>query len=347
MEDPITDEYGFLEANPLSTLPEYYKAWDDFVGNLPLYNLEGTVAKQVEELPLLSTDNLTTLQEWKRAYAVLSLISHSYLAEKGSGNHRLPSQLAVPWWRTAERLGLPPVLTHAAVDLYNWEKIDPHGPFSLENIKVLFTMTGSGDEAWFYKIMIVIEYIGAKLIRLIRDKSKDFSSMAGLIREMTAVLKRMYEYNTPRYFFSVLRKYLNGWHEGEGLYYEGVDKITKLRGGSAAQSTLFQLLDKYLGVEHTGDRGFLVEMQLYMPEAHRKLLFETETIRGQLVEEDYPGYNECLSELRKFRATHMHQAKTYIKDQIEKDIVAKGTGGTDFMVMLKDLIIETSQAQKK
>lgn len=39
----------------------------------------------------------------------------------------LPRCLAVPYWEVSQRLGLPPILTHADGVLANWKKKDPEG----------------------------------------------------------------------------------------------------------------------------------------------------------------------------------------------------------------------------
>lgn len=39
----------------------------------------------------------------------------------------LPRTLAVPFWEVSQRLGLPPILTHADAVLSNWRKKDPEG----------------------------------------------------------------------------------------------------------------------------------------------------------------------------------------------------------------------------
>lgn len=37
----------------------------------------------------------------------------------------LPHTVAVPYWEVSQRLGLPPILTHADAVLANWKKKDP------------------------------------------------------------------------------------------------------------------------------------------------------------------------------------------------------------------------------
>lgn len=39
----------------------------------------------------------------------------------------LPQNLAIPYWEVSQRLGLPPILTHADSVLANWKKKDVQG----------------------------------------------------------------------------------------------------------------------------------------------------------------------------------------------------------------------------
>lgn len=39
----------------------------------------------------------------------------------------LPQNVAIPYWEVSQRLGLPPILTHADMVLANWRKKDPLG----------------------------------------------------------------------------------------------------------------------------------------------------------------------------------------------------------------------------
>lgn len=44
----------------------------------------------------------------------------------------IPEPLAVPWQAISDVLDIPPVLTYASNDLWNWKLIDNNGPYTLE-----------------------------------------------------------------------------------------------------------------------------------------------------------------------------------------------------------------------
>jgi indoleamine 2,3-dioxygenase len=81
LEDYGITSNGFLPNEPpLERLPDpYYAPWEDLVGSLPTSLAQQTFRRQVDELPVLSTDRLTTEPEWRRAYVVMAFLAHAYI----------------------------------------------------------------------------------------------------------------------------------------------------------------------------------------------------------------------------------------------------------------------------
>lgn len=81
---------------------------------------------------MLEADLLAGLAEQQRAFLVLCLLSHGYVWGKHEPVlENLPSCLAIPWTKVAEKLGLRPVTCHAAVILWNWKLLEPDAPWDL------------------------------------------------------------------------------------------------------------------------------------------------------------------------------------------------------------------------
>lgn len=100
-------------------------------------------------------------------------------------------------------------------------------------------------------------------MQLVRDNEvteliQELEDIRGIIEELVAVLRRMFEKCDPYVFYWKVRPYLAGWENmaeaglPNGVRYEGVDngEYKKLAGGSAAQSSLIHTLDIAFGVEH-------------------------------------------------------------------------------------------------
>ncbi|KAF9196951.1 hypothetical protein BGZ50_004538 [Haplosporangium sp. Z 11] len=228
---PVT---GFLPAEePLEVLPDpYFAPWEETFRHFNGLLLASRIRQRVKEV--------------------------------------LPASLAVPWQKVADMLEIQPVLTHAAVVMWNWRLLYKDGPRDLDNLGTLATLSGSSDESWFYLVTTAIEATGAPVldkilrsIQLVRDDNlteliQELHGIRGIIEELVAVLRRMFEKCDPYVFYWKVRPYLAGWENmaeaglPNGVRYEGVDngEYKKLAGGSAAQSSLIHALDIAFGVEH-------------------------------------------------------------------------------------------------
>ena len=113
-------------------------------------------------------------------------------------------------------------------------------------------------------------------------------------------------------------------------------------------------------LNHSNDslRHYLNEMRDYMPPKHRKFIssLENNSMIKNLIKDSSKlknQYNDCLEEIRIFRAMHLEYAGTYIhkQSQIKNPFgrggsTITGTGGTPFMAYLKKHRDETEQQKK-
>lgn len=355
---------GFLpKEEPLRRLPEKYVEWENIVQDLVELNEKKETRNVLDTLPLLDVSDLEDERELRRAYLILSLFAHSYIWVSGEKNPAtiLPANLAVPWDIVSNKLGIRPMLTHAALDLYNWKLKDPNGDIELDNLEILHTMTGTKDEEWFYLVMTAIEKAGAEAMETFismnkkiainddyckEDTIRDFRKIERIVYNITQILNRMYENCTSKVFYNQLRPFLSGWTDKDlfpkGLEYENVGTF-RYNGGSAAQSSLIQVFDTALGVEHKDPHGkeFLLKMRDYMPKKHNEFLQfmqEYSLIRWyvQVTDDDdvTKAYNDCIEYLARFRNAHIRMVHHYILVHVDNDNDVKGTGGTDLVDFL-------------
>lgn len=148
----ISPNNGFLPDNPpLSVLPEQYSELNDIFINLSSYVKDSGLINKVSNLPTYSFDNSDNNINQK-AYAMYCLITHAWLWHHKPSNvpQTIPKQLSIPWCQVSKNQGIVPVLTHAAVDMYNWKLIDNEGDITLDNLRTCSTITGTIDEEWFF-----------------------------------------------------------------------------------------------------------------------------------------------------------------------------------------------------
>jgi indoleamine 2,3-dioxygenase len=217
-------------------------------------------------------------------------------------------------------------------------------------------VTGTKDEEWFYLISVALESRGGPIIRELLQcmeaahAGQDIAMVQSLqqttlnIQRIGQLLERMYERCDPQTYYHDVRPFLAGTKGmaasglPNGVYFDyGNDQGEWLQysGGSNGQSSLIQLLDIALGVDHyaTGERGrssdqgirnkangYMQDMRNYMPGRHREFLAyveKTTDIRGYATglgasEAVRSAYKETVTALSKFRDIHIQIVTRYI-----------------------------------
>ena len=369
----ISQETGFLPEKPaLSSLSPYFSEWEKVVGQLSDLLRDKQLRDAVHKLPVLefSERTLHSIEEWRRALIILSGLFQGYLWQEGEAGlpSKMPSILAVPFNNVSQKIGVPPVLTHASTVLYNWHLKDPEKPISLENLCAVVNHTGTEDESWLFMATISVELETVPAINamweglaareegnnvmLIRSLAIIESTIAG----MQLALNRMYEKCNPTTFYATVRPYLAGTKGLDafpnGIVYEGVDtKPQQYYGGSGAQSAPVKAIDIFLGVHHDGmELEYLNALLDYIPLKHRQFLqylSKQPSLRQYVIdsnqEELIKQFNATVEAFAKYRSDHIILVTRYIVNQkahtvnINASLKAKGTGGTHFMKFLKSV----------
>ena len=314
-------------------------------------------------------------KEINLAMSHLSFIAHAYIWGGAKPNSVLPEVVSKPWVQISNYIGRPPILSYASYCLDNWYKIDKNEPISLDNVALINNFLGGVDEDWFVTIHVCIEdaatdaIIAADNLSKLNEDNKvsEFSSelrkIIQSLRRVNEIFSKMPDKCDPYIYYHRVRPYIFGTKDNpdlkKGLIYENQfdNKPQFFRGETGAQSSIIPFLDGALGIEHTNDnlRPYLNEMRDYMPPSHRKMIERVEerskakiyiNKSKKLVKE----YNDCLEEIRRFRAQHLEYAASYIhkQSQIKNPFgtggsTIRGTGGTPFMKYLKKHRDETGK----
>lgn len=275
---------GFLPAEaPLARIPDsYYEPWETLARDLPRLLREGKLRSAVEDLPILDCSRLGPEPEWRRAYIILTFFTHAYVWGGEAPSERLPPQVAVPVLAVSDHLDLPPAVTYAAANLWNFRTTgapqDGASFSDLESLDCLLSFTGTPDESWFYMISVAMECEGGEIIptmlsameRILplgANGAAEYAAVTAALEQLMAcirrvgrVLNRMHERCEPDVFYHAIRPFLAGSKNMQaaglprGVFYErggGEGEWLRLRGGSNGQSSLIQFFDVVLGVEHT------------------------------------------------------------------------------------------------
>ncbi|KIX04971.1 uncharacterized protein Z518_05843 [Rhinocladiella mackenziei CBS 650.93] len=357
----ISSKNGFLpETTPLRRLDDpYYTPWEAIIGHLPELVANEQARSKIDDLPILETTNLKLDAEWQRAYVILGFLTHAYIWEGDCPSEIVPPQLTCPFLSVSEYVGLPPTATYATLSLWNYDVKTPScGLAEPENLSSLHTLTGTKDEEWFYLISTAVEAKGSSLIlgmlrciqAVVENDSRTILSCLDAtttgINDLGIILGRMHEHCDPQIFYHKVRPLLAGSKGmaaaglARGVFYDegnGQGQWRQYSGGSNAQSSLIQVLDIFLGVDHhaTGGseaspgiaskntpraNGFILEMRKYMPRAHREFLAHVSQMSNVREYISLPSveagirqaYNNAVAALVNFRSIHLQIVARYI-----------------------------------
>ncbi|XP_040010393.1 indoleamine 2,3-dioxygenase 1 [Xiphias gladius] len=335
----VSEELGFILPEPLKELPPYYQPWMDIALQVPELVHSHVLRSRINKMPMLSSDFLQKHLELRLAHLALSVMTMGYVWQEGENDtvEILPCNLAVPYWEVSQRLGLPPILTHADGVLANWKKKDPEGPFDMENLELLISLPGGDSVRGFFMVTLLVELAAVPALRRIptvingvrcgdtENVARALEDISQSLQDMTDALKLMHVYVEPSVFYGIMRIYLSGWKDNpsmpKGLVYEGVQtEAMEYSGGSAAQSSLLHCFDELLGVKHEGKSGaFLTRMRNYMPPAHKRLIQDISLqpslrsfVQKQASERLNQAFHLCVTKLLAFRSYHINVVSRFI-----------------------------------
>ena len=365
---------GFLGQNdPLKTFSTNSSSLgrlENIAREIPKLLLTGSLQNSLKTLSsndLCIDEVLDDPGQLNLAMNYLSFIAHAYMWGDQEPNEFLPAAIAAPWVKAATILERPPILSYASYCLENWYRINSKDPISLENVALITNFLGGVDEDWFVTIHVCIEDAAREAIKAAKmisslDASSDQNDLVkglSLIKDsmeaVNEIFKRMPEKCDPYIYYHRVRPFIFGTKDNpdlpNGLIYEGEfnNQPQFYRGETGAQSSIIPSLDGALQIEHTNDnlRHYLNEMREYMPKPHRQFIGELEAnsqVRSLIKDsrDASQRYNDCLEEIRAFRALHLEYAGTYIhkQSQIKNPFgtggsTITGTGGTPFMNYLR------------
>ena len=354
----------------------------EIANELPKLLLTNNVQNKINKLKVneLSIDILLKNKSEKEinlAMSHLSFIAHAFMWGGNKPEKILPEVISKPCVKVSKYLGRPPILSYASYCLDNWYKVNQKEPISLDNVALINNFLGGVDEDWFVTIHVCIEDAAGdaidaayKLSRLnesnnVDDFNTNLKKILMSLKNVNNIFSKMPEKCDPYIYYHRVRPYIFGTkdnpHLKKGLIYENQfnNKPQFYRGETGAQSSIIPFLDGALGIYHSNDnlRHYLNEMRDYMPPKHRKMIEDVEkrSKAKDLISQSKKlmnVYNNCLEEIRKFRAMHLEYAATYIHKQAQVrntfgtgGSTIRGTGGTPFMKYLKKHRDET-QKQK-
>ena len=332
-------------------------------------------------MPLLPTHELCNNPPvLLRARQVLTFVLHFYIhsiPKPSPTAIHIPPSLSIPLRAVSDRLGLPPICTYSDTICYNYSV--PGSADRLEDFSIHSTFSSTPDEVHFYRTQAMIEYRGARAMPLMKSiiSAVDASclgpvpthldQLTKVVDELTEILANVRTDCDPAVFYNQIRV----WFPGGRVIYDiedGESVEEEWMGSSAAQSSIIQALDAFLGIEPLTHRpqekydvqpsdgskmAFLARMRLYLPVDHRAFLEELSRFGQQMrtfifehpdweqAAETMEAYNRVIDAMRRFRSGHIRVVALYVTTQQRKGEKSAGTGGTSGVPFLKSIRDQT------
>ena len=349
---------GFLPAHdPVSHFPANspFSALDEIGRDLPSLVEDPGFRDYARELKIPEWPDGRSgeegLPELHLYYVRVGFLASAYINQVSQPRATvLPRNLAVPLCKVCALLRRPPILSYDGYALYNWKRFKLDGPIALGNIDTIQNFVHMYDEHWFILVHVEIEAIAARILAAIEKSAEALragdrdtvttalSEIAAAIQQQNAVLRRLPEKMDPALYHRTFRPYIRFF---ENVVYEGVTGAPmNFRGETGAQSSIMPSLIAFMKIPHRASvlTSHLAEMRRFMPEPHRQVIADIESLPSPRDLADPRAYNDVLDGMAAFRETHYKWAQEYINQWTDDP---RGTGGTPYMEWLKQLIDET------
>lgn len=373
----VSEKWGFLpRETPLWDFSSQFGKLDEILKRAIYFQKDGTKGlvaygklgeTVLKELPLYDVTKITNtrlMEALRRDYQNLAAtyllepvdLNYQATGEFGLGRDHLPENIAVPLCHLAEKLQIRPWLEYSSHVLLNWQKIDPDGEMTPENLTSPRDFIGSRDEFWFKIIHVHMERNSGKLVRSAyqifrtceNKKRSEFdsaiASLVDILSQLNIDMERMWEGLNPKNF-NHFRSYLLGSYKSsvfpKGIEYKGVWKEPKFfRGSSAANDSMIPMVDNILEItEEMPDNhltAILREFREYRPINHIQFVQWTEDKAKELGIKKFALENNesallylaCLDQIGEFRERHIRFVKEYIV-KMNKEPVATGGSPID------------------
>ncbi|KAJ1980815.1 hypothetical protein H4R35_000963 [Dimargaris xerosporica] len=379
----VTTARGFLpQQDPLATLPPKFDALNQLLEQMPVElpnGKPGLLAKGelgdavMRELPLYDMDGVHDPELLMALFRDYTFLASAYLLEPcdilyretgeyGLGRPVLPKHIAMPLEAVAARIGAKPFMEYAqSYALYNFRRLNPDLPHTVDNLKPIRLFAGSDSEAGFILVHIAMVAHSGRLVdnalRALQsvekaDQAQFQTAMRGYrdaMRDILDVMETMWQHSRTSEYL-VFRTFIMGSKNQpmfpNGITFEGTPPESNprfYRGESGANDSIVPTTDNLLQLTSRMPSNPLTQtlrdFRSYRPQNHRAFVSFVEQTAKQLNvrafafndAESNALYLENLDLVRGFRHKHWLFTKEYIIKYSNHPVA---TGGSPIVTWL-------------
>ena len=151
--------HGFLiDPDPVADLrqietglePDHAEIVQELSDAMPVLVGERQLRSQLEQLPVSVMSSAIESGDGRileRLFQIYAHAANAYVwSDQEAPAHQIPAGVAVPLVELARVLGRPPILAYASTSLSNFERIDPDGDLSVDNLRCIQELIGTQDD---------------------------------------------------------------------------------------------------------------------------------------------------------------------------------------------------------
>lgn len=370
----VSEEFGFLpNKKPITKLPNKYIILQDLyesIGKMLSSNryqqyVDSRLSIIEEYYGNINEFDLESEEVLNLLHSCIGFINVAYVrgnqgVSTQKSQPKIPKILSLIWMYISDLIGRKPMIDYADLVLYNYGthcESEDDLDNDIHNFYIQKGFSNIIDEEWFFKIHLFIEWHGRKFVSSVLNCQKIMDNelipngnhIYELVSHLEEIYKfqnniakeyfpKMYENCNPFIFFNRVRYYLKSF---ENVEYESFG-IKNYAGPTGAQSSLFNLMDIFLGIPSpSGPLGKQVEeFGKCIPLEHQKFLkYQKQRVslrkfiqQRAIIEDVTPLvriYNHLVDGIYKIRVSHIKFVEDYIFANLPESVrnTMKGTGG--------------------
>ncbi|MFF0869910.1 hypothetical protein ACFYUV_49715 [Nonomuraea sp. NPDC003560] len=343
-----------------------YDVIHNLAKNAPQLLRAGDLGEEIARLPIIEAPvPADELELFKMAYSFLVqayVWEPIHLDQSGLPRTTVPMQLAKPLISISAELDEPPTYLYSDHTIRNSRLIDSGKPAILENLKSVYTFSGTSDENQFVVVHTAYEQVGLpavrKAISLMTQSHLDLSdgldAIAATIEQMRHEFLKVKDVVSPKIFQSNIRLYLMGWRNNlPSIRFEGARiNASELRGETGSGSALLPFFDRFMSIMHDVEQADENEnlqtywdFDKYRPKWHRSTLewvAASTRIREKALQSPHcrRSYNRVVEQVARLREAHLHNVGIYLRGNAGLAFRGNyGTGGSNFATYLHALVV--------
>lgn len=213
--------FGMDKPSPTKFKDPSLDPWLEIGSQIPSLLKQGTLRSRARSLPILSHENLQSIEEYQLAFVVLSFLAQAFIWGNTDAGEKpcqvLPPPISIPLLEVAKELEIQPDFCYSSGSIWFYTEDADSG-----QERSVCSITGTPDEDHFNLTTHRVERIGGRVLvqglmaaryagqRNSKEVAKCLDNVATALKDCKSALEKMRDGCDPDVFYSKIRPYLVG-----------------------------------------------------------------------------------------------------------------------------------------